>query len=255
MLSASLAEEIETAAENHFYQQMIGAMGHANSYAEVKLPVGIEIQIDGWHNLLLLLANGIEAGNGPVCGIVLKASHNLLGELIANLYPWLEVEPLRDSRPVKASVESGVERQIPWPELLVDDWADFQSPGIRRKNRPLIANLQRQADADRPFPFFRRANTGAKVIAYPLISLAVRPNAGEDVKAGLKPIVPALGDFDSFVLLIVRRIGAVGGCFAADGGEVAVQFDHGVAGRDGFGPVDLDLVVTLRERGHAEARE
>ncbi len=90
------------------------------------------------------------------------------------------------------------------------------------------------------------------MISYPLITLAVGSDAGEDVEAGFEPIVPALGDFNGFVFLMVGGICAVGGGFAAHGGEVAVQFDHGVAGGDGVGAVDLDFVVSLGAAGGGE---
>ena len=93
------------------------------------------------------------------------------------------------------------------------------------------------------------------MIAYPLITLSVRTDAGENVKAGFKPIVPTLRDFDSFVLLMIGGVRTIAGGLTAVGGEVAVQLNHGVARRHGFGTVDLHFVIALRERsGAAKAK-
>jgi len=89
------------------------------------------------------------------------------------------------------------------------------------------------------------------VVAYPLVALSVRADAGENVKASFKPIVPTLSDFDGFVLLMIRGIGAIGGGFAAIGREVAVQLNHGVARRHGFRAIDLHFVIPLREHSSA----
>jgi hypothetical protein len=52
------------------------------------------------------------------------------------------------------------------------------------------------------------------VIAHPLPA-AVRLNAGENVKAGLEPVVDALCDFNGFMLGVVCGQDAVDGCLAA----------------------------------------
>ena len=93
------------------------------------------------------------------------------------------------------------------------------------------------------------------MVADPLIPLAVWTDTGEDVKASLKPIVPALGDLHGFVFLMVGGIGAIGGCLAANGGEVTVQLDHGVAGRDCIGAVDLHFIVPLRDNCDANGKK
>jgi hypothetical protein len=47
---------------------------------------------------------------------------------------------------------------------------------------------------------------------------------------------------------------AVKGCLAALEGEVAVKLKHGSAGIDKIGPLDLDLITSLRAK-QAESRE
>ncbi len=136
--------------------------------------------------------------------------------------------------------------------MLVDDGADFESPSVGGKSGALVAGFQREADPNGPFPFFGNAHTRADVIADPLVALAVRSDTGKDVKAGFEPIVPALGDFDGLVFLVVGGVGAVGSEFASFGGEVAVEFDHCVTGRHRVGAVDLDFVIALCERRNAK---
>src|SRR5438874_5609337 len=93
-------------------------------------------------------------------------------------------------------------------------------------------------------PALRNAEAGAYVIANPLPA-AVRLNAGENVETGFEPICEALCDFECLVL------GMIGGQYTVKNGlgsfhsEVGVQFDHGVAGRDGVIAIDLDFVVFL----------
>jgi hypothetical protein len=48
--------------------------------------------------------------------------------------------------------------------------------------------------------------------------------------------------------LVLGWVLAVDHVFLAFEGEVAVQFNHGVAGRDGIGTIDLDFVTALAVR-------
>ena len=50
--------KVETVAENHFGDEMIGRGGDAE--AEIDLPFRGEIQVDSWKNLVLLKAGGQE---------------------------------------------------------------------------------------------------------------------------------------------------------------------------------------------------
>src|SRR5215467_11572469 len=47
--------EIEAVAENHFGNQMIRGVRHADAQAEIHFPPGGKIQVDGRKELLLLL--------------------------------------------------------------------------------------------------------------------------------------------------------------------------------------------------------
>ena len=84
------------------------------------------------------------------------------------------------------------------------------------------------------------------MIAHPLIALSVWTRARENIKSGLKPIVPALRDLHRLVFLMIGRISSVGRRLAAFGREVAVQLDHRVAGGHGFRTVNLHFVIALR---------
>src|SRR4030081_1623426 len=95
-------------------------------------------------------------------------------------------------------IDGWIEREIPASDLLVDDGAQFQSPGICGELTALIANLIRKTQSHRPMPFRRDGNTRPDVVAYPVPS-AARTCTGKDVKAGLKPVIPALGDFDGLM--------------------------------------------------------
>jgi hypothetical protein len=64
-----------------------------------------------------------------------------------------------------------------------------------------------------------------------------------------------VGDFDGLVQLVIGRKHTVCRRLRALEGEVAVQFDHGVAGLDGVVGIDLDFVVFLGTRGRRNNTE
>ena len=73
--------------------------------------------------------------------------------------------------------------------------------------------------------------------------------------ARLKITPDALRDFDGFVFGVVGGLHAIDDVALTIGGEVGVQFEHGGAGCNGFGAVNLDLVIVLRmARGTAAMR-
>ena len=154
-------------------------------------------------------------------------------------------------------VESGVEREIPPAQLLIDDGPHLPGPGIRGILTPLIADFVRETEPDRPFPFRRDADARANVVADPVYAAAVLFRR-ENIEADLQPIPEAVGDFDRFVKLVVGGEYSVLRGFRALKREIAVQFDHGAAGFDGVVGIDLDFVVVLGARGSrkdANARE
>ena len=64
---------------------MIGASGHADAGRQVEFPVGTQVQVQGRHDGLLLVAQRIEAGNGAHRAVIFKAHGDLLGYVVADL--------------------------------------------------------------------------------------------------------------------------------------------------------------------------
>ena len=58
------ASEIETVAEDHLGDQVIGGTCDADTQAKVDFPVGREIEVDGGEYLVLLLTDGVKARDG-----------------------------------------------------------------------------------------------------------------------------------------------------------------------------------------------
>jgi len=83
------------------------------------------------------------------------------------------------------------------------------------------------------------------VVTDPLDALTAARRS-KDVEAGFKPVGETVGDLDGFVLGVIRGIEAVHHRLATVDGEIAVKFDHGVAGLDLIVTVDLDFVIVLR---------
>src|SRR5579859_1039937 len=93
-------------------------------------------------------------------------------------------------------------------------------------------------------PFRRYGNPGPNVVADPFPSV-VRLNAGKDVKARLEPGGKTMGDFKGLLQSVDRGKHAVDLFPLALHREIAMQFDHGLAGRNRIGSVYLDLVIIL----------
>src|ERR1035441_3285638 len=136
------------------------------------------------------------------------------------------------ARSMPGTLQGWIDSQIPAANLLVYNRSDLPCPGVARKLRALVANLHRDAHANGPFPAIRRAHARSNMISHPLVALP-RPHARENVKARLKPLRPTLRDLDRFVFLVIRRQSSVRGRLAPFKSEVAVQFNHGIARRDG----------------------
>src|SRR4029077_8701030 len=142
---------------------------------------------------------------------------------------------------VEGAVERWIERKIPSADLLVGDHANLPRPGINGKFAGLVADFLREAETNRPIPFFGNAHAGPDVIANPLDAEAA-PFVGKDVEANLKPVVEPMGDFDGFVKGVIGREQAIFHSFWTIDREVAVELDHGVVRLDGFVGIDLNLI-------------
>src|SRR5262249_34435384 len=122
--------------------------------------------------------------------------------------------------------------------------ADFQRPGISRELTSLIADLQREADANGPVPTLGDTDPGADMVADPLPA-GFGLYAGEKVEAGFEPGGKAVSDFDRLVEGVLGRDYPLFGMGCALGRDVTVQFDHGAPGRGRLRPVHLDFEVLL----------
>src|SRR5882762_9552780 len=99
---------------------MVRGTCHAHTYSKIDFPLGREIQINGRENLLLLLADGVEACDWTQRAVILDASRDFLGEIIAELEVGREHEPLIHARPMKRPAK-----------LLIDDGTNFPRPSVR----------------------------------------------------------------------------------------------------------------------------
>ena len=246
--------EVEAVAEDHFGDEVIGRTGDTYAEAEVDFPFGGKIEVDGGKELVLLLGDGIEIGSGADGAVVFEAGGNFFGEVVADFDVGGKDEVLIFGEAVEGLVKGGVEREIPAIDLLVEDGAHLPGPSVDGVFAALVADFVGEAEADGPFPFGRNADAGANVVADPVEALAVL-RGSENVETGFEPVGEAVSDFDGFVELVVGGKSAVGGGLGTLKREIGMEFDHGVAGLDGFVGIDLDFVVFLGAGGGAENRK
>jgi len=223
---------------------MVGGSGDADAESEVDFPLRRQIQIDGWKDLMLLESRGEEVRGRAYRPVVFDAAGDFLCEVVANFDVGRKDETLADRLTVQGAVERGVEIEIPASELLIDDGADFPSPGIGGELAALVANFVGEAKADWPFPLFGNGDAGTDVIANPLNAEAIALGS-EDVEADFEPVGETVGDLDGFVFGVVGGVETVLNGFGAVDGEIAMELDHGVARIDEVVAVDLNFVVIL----------
>ncbi len=72
------------AADDAFDDDVIGGSGGAKAYAEVDLPFGGDVEVGDGEYLLLLIVQSVKISEAAVVGVVLEASVDLLGEVIAD---------------------------------------------------------------------------------------------------------------------------------------------------------------------------
>src|SRR5437016_134433 len=198
------ALEVKPVAENHLGKQMIRRACHAHTHAEINFPFGREIQINRRKNLLLLLADRVEARHRTQRAVVLDSSSNFLCEIVAELEVGREHQPLIYARAMERPVKRGIEGQIPLAELLIHDRPNLPRPSVCGIPAALPADFVRKADSDGPMPLGRNAHTGANVAANVIPTLAVL-GGSKNVKPGFEPVIEAVCDLDGFVQLMARR--------------------------------------------------
>src|SRR5260370_29794795 len=109
---------------------MIRSVGHAHANTGIELPIGTEVEVERWHDLLLLVVDRIKTGNRAEGAVVFQTELRPLGDLIGSLEIGRKDESLAYAGPMESAVHGGVERQIPLADLLVDDRADLHAPGV-----------------------------------------------------------------------------------------------------------------------------
>ncbi len=103
---------VETAAEDAFDDPVVGGCGWSDADAEVDLPFGRDVQVDGREDLLLLVVEAGDVGDAAVVGVVFNASGNDLGEVPADFGGGREVEAEFDVGTVPCAFERGVDGPV-----------------------------------------------------------------------------------------------------------------------------------------------
>src|SRR6185312_6142106 len=234
----------ESSPNNSLEDQMVCRAGSAPSHTEVELPIGRNIEVYAGKELLLLVGQRIKASDRPERAIVFKASAHHLGKVVRNFRVRGELKALICIQAMKRFIKGWIEGEVPLARLFVDDRANLPGPCVLRKLRPLIAHLVRYAHAHGPVPLFRDSETGPNVITNPVPSIA-GTSAGKNIKAGLKPIIHALRDFNGFMNGMVCGRNSIHLSLGTLRGVVGMEFNHRYAGVDRVGAVHLYLVVVL----------
>src|SRR5208282_1376813 len=129
-MTARVELEVEPVAEDHLRDQMVGCAGDPHAQTEIDFPLRRNVQINGGNNLVLLLRNGVESRDGPHRAVIFQPAGNLRSEVVAEFEIRREDNALVHALSVTRSVERGVDRPVPFPDLLVHDRADFPRPRV-----------------------------------------------------------------------------------------------------------------------------
>src|SRR5262249_43705107 len=237
-----------------FDNQVIGGPRESPADAEVQFPLGRDVQVDRREDLLLLVGNWIEISDRPQRAVVLQAAGYFLRKVIRHFGIGREDPAFIDIHAMQRLIDSGIEREIPSPYLLVDDRAHLPRPGIFRILAALVSNFVRETQPHRPVPFLGNGNARTDMIADP-VPAESRVSARESIKARLKPVGPALGDLDGFVESMVCRQHSVFYGLGSVNSKVRMEFHHRGTRLQGVAGVDLDLVVVLRSKLHTYAKK
>src|SRR5207253_2573231 len=220
-------------------------------------PLGRDVQVDGGKDLMLLLASGIEAADWTKRAVVFKSGVDFPGDGIRNFEVRSELETFLFSGPGQGAFQCGIEREIPASEILIDNRTNLPAPHIFGKLSSHEPDLLRKTNAYRPTPLWRYPKARPDVRADIIPSAAIA-RAGEDVKAGLEPIVEPMRDLDRLVPRVIRRQRATVGLLRALGSKVIMQLEHRDAAGNSFRTIDLNFVIVLsggRTAGQADVSE
>src|SRR5260370_8341045 len=180
--------EIKPVAENHLGNQVIRRTRPTHTEPKIDFPLGGEIQVDGGEDLLLLLADRVEARDRTQRTVILDSPRDFLGEIVAELEVGRENDSLIHARAMKRAVKRGIEGEIPPAELFINDRTNLPCPGIRRVAAALPADFVREADADGPVPLWRNAHTWTDMAADVIPALPPLPRSST-VQSRPKPLL------------------------------------------------------------------
>src|SRR5260370_40906805 len=124
--------------------------------------------------LLFFVFSRVKPRDRTERAVILDASRDFLGEIVAELEVGRENETLIHTWPMEGSVKRGIERKIPRAELLIDNRPDFPRPGVCGVSAALPADFVREADADGPVPLGGNAHAGTDEIR-PIIDKQLGP--------------------------------------------------------------------------------
>src|SRR6266699_6125219 len=128
----SLLPENKPPPNNHFYDQVIAAAGHANSHSKVELPFRRHVQVNRGKDLLRLLAKRIKVTYGSKAAIVFKSADDFLRKRVADLDVGRELKTAFSARTFQDTLQRGIERQVPAFDFLIDNRPDLPTPGVGR---------------------------------------------------------------------------------------------------------------------------
>src|SRR5258708_1347106 len=97
--------EIKPVAENHLGNQVIRRTRHTHTEPKIDFPLGGEIQVNGGEDLLLLLADRVEARDRTKRAVIFESPRDFLGEIVTELEVGRENDSLIHARPMKRAVE------------------------------------------------------------------------------------------------------------------------------------------------------
>src|SRR5262249_46059904 len=137
LLLLSLAAA-DAPSEDHLDDTLITAGGERRAVAEVELPVGPEVEVRREKNLVLLLAQWLDALDGAGRTIVLDGQIDARRHVVPDVHVRREIERLRGVRAAQRLAKHGIERDVPGPHLLVDDRTELIRPRVGRELRARV---------------------------------------------------------------------------------------------------------------------
>src|SRR5262249_5055177 len=116
------------ASQDQFHDQMVGAVVQTDSNSEIKLPLWRKVEVQHGENLVLLFAEGFKVRQGPKPAIILHPRGNDFGQIVTDFPAWGELKATAGVWASERPAKSRIEREIPTPELLINDWPNFHVP-------------------------------------------------------------------------------------------------------------------------------